>query len=288
MTFAAGPPHALDEVSRAVGSLPRHPKSTCPSCRYFRPCCPAALAQHRAPRTRQRLKRIRRSDAPAPPVETHFRTADSDPKEPIPDNRFPSAASVIRVAFPLFQLNTYMPLSQDNRAWPPLVASAVRFDFTTTSRLLDHVHVPTILPQPPLSSECLADVTFDGFDAERAGEGACGSSLPDTDLSCFPITPPVDPACAKAVCCWPAMKSDNSKAKPVSRPTLHFTGNPPFPPIFSENPLTYCAPLTRCAPSAQTEATTRHALPFLRQSDSALSLAFCISARATIAQLDSE
>ena len=32
----------------------------------------------------------------------------------------------------------------------------------------------------------------------------------------------------------------------------------------------------------------RHALPFLRQSDSASSLAFCTSERATIAQLDSE
>jgi hypothetical protein len=206
----------------------------------------------------------------------------------MPDNRFPSAASVIRVAFPLLQLNTYMPPSQVNAAWPPLVASAVRFDFTTTSRLLDHVQVPAIFPQPPLSSECLAGVAVDGFDAGRAGGGVCGSSPPDTDLSCFPITPPVDPDCAKATCCWAAAKSHNSKTKPVSHPTPYFTDQPPFPPIFSENPGTYCAPLTRWAPSAQTEATTRHALPFLRQSDSALSLAFCMSARATIAQLDSE
>jgi hypothetical protein len=205
----------------------------------------------------------------------------------MPDNRFPSAASVIRVAFPLFQLNTYMPLSQVNMAWPPLVASAVRFDFTTTSRLLDHVQVPAIFPQAPLSSACLAGVAVDGFDAERAGGGVCGSSPPDTDLSCFPITPPVDPDCAKATCCWPAAKSHNSKAKPVS-PAQHFTGNPPFQPIVAKNSGAYCAPLTRCAPSAQTDATTRHTLPFLRQSDSALSLAFAMSARATIAQLDSE
>ena len=63
-----------------------------------------------------------------------------------------------------------------------------------------------------------------------AGErGSATPSPPDTDLSCFPITPPVDPACAKATWDWAATKSDNSKAKPVSRPTLYFTGNPPFP-----------------------------------------------------------
>jgi hypothetical protein len=77
---------------------------------------------------------------------------------------------------------------------------------------------------------------FEPVDRESLFAGAAGwesptALSPDTDLSCFPITPPVDPACAKATWDWAATKSDNSKAKPVSRPTLYFTGNPPFPPI---------------------------------------------------------
>lgn len=60
-------------------------------------------------------------------------------------------------------------------------------------------------------------------------------SPPDADLSCFPITPPVDPACANATCCWAAPKSPSAAVKINNRQTLHFIGNPPFPPIVGEN-----------------------------------------------------
>jgi hypothetical protein len=32
----------------------------------------------------------------------------------------------------------------------------------------------------------------------RRGAGACSSPAPETDLSVFPMVPPVEPACAKA------------------------------------------------------------------------------------------
>jgi hypothetical protein len=63
-----------------------------------------------------------------------------------------------------------------------------------------------------------------------------GSSPPlDTDLSVFPITPPVDPACAKATC-WFAAKTPNSKIEPIRRPIIPFTGNPPI--LLTEAPGT--------------------------------------------------
>jgi len=57
----------------------------------------------------------------------------------------------------------------------------------------DAVQVPTTLQREFFSTgAALTDVEL------RRGAGACSSPAPETDLSVFPMVPPVEPACAKA------------------------------------------------------------------------------------------
>jgi hypothetical protein len=127
----------------------------------------------------------------------------------MPDICFPSEASVIRLEFPVFHVNTYIPPSQANVACPPLVAAAVPSGLTTTSRLFDHFQVPTIRPQP-LSDTLAAE--FADFDLDRGGAGV--SLPPETDLFSKPMVPPVEPACEKAGLCIPHVNMMIDSATP--------------------------------------------------------------------------
>jgi hypothetical protein len=95
----------------------------------------------------------------------------------------------------------------------------------------DTAHVPSADPEraSDLGRTEARDVARDFARGSRDAP----SPPPDTDLSVFPITPPVDPACAKATG-WFAAKRPNSKIEPISRPIIPFTGNLPL--LLTEGP----------------------------------------------------
>ena len=62
---------------------------------------------------------------------------------------------------------------------------------------------------------------------DLCGSAAC--SPPETDLSCLPISPPVDPACARATCRWPHAKSPTAMVE-INRRAIPYLTAPPFPP----------------------------------------------------------
>jgi hypothetical protein len=153
----------------------------------------------------------------------HCRTADSSP-----DNRFPSGESVSRTVWIPNQVKLYVPPTQTTVALlPSLCVVVLLLECTVTLTPLCQSQVPMIRLQGPPVGAVATEWSADrrGLFVGTACRESAVSSPPEIDFSCFPIVPPVEPACAKALSCWASAKSPNSSAKPTSRPLRRFIGN---------------------------------------------------------------
>jgi hypothetical protein len=182
-------------------------------------------------------------------------------------------------------MTTTLPLTEPPRETRPVAPLPVMTPLLTKIvsdhggpqvDVADVTQVPSAEPVARLSVLGVADALL----VVRCLTFCCGlaaSSPPDAALSCFPMVPPVEPACpsddvtfATAVNEIPSAAIAVDVRHPISAP--HYV-------------VSHFAALIRFAPSAHTAATTSQDLPRLPQSVSAASLASPTLSRATIAQL---
>ena len=149
---------------------------------------------------------------------------------PVPDNRFPSDESVIRLVTKPNQVNVYVPSAQITVALLPSlwVVLLLRFTFTVTP--LYQSHDPKIGPQPSeaFGGKPVCCAAREGpLDVDRS------SLPPDTDLSCLPMTPPVEPAWPIAGALVPGIKNiTETTAVPIRTRSLRI-----FDPHSNSGPL---------------------------------------------------